>query len=212
MIDEATDIATDKNLCVDLCVRYFSVKNEMMMMMTVFLGLVQVIETTGQLCLRPLNHSYLCLICGEKIASDMAVMVPVTWWVNSNSLWSRIHAKAPNCQLMKCMCHSLALCIQKGFDKLPSSLGFLLKEIPKWFSKSTLRRDTCKDLFKVMSGSDIESSAVSTPFTKISTTRWLVRGKVLYDILTKWEELKAYFTCASVEVRVAGRTCVTRRE
>ena len=43
MIDEATDIATDKNLCV--CVRYFSVKNEMMM--TVFLGLVQVIETTG---------------------------------------------------------------------------------------------------------------------------------------------------------------------
>ena len=47
MIDEATDIATDKNLCVDLCVRYFSVKNEMMMMTTVFLGLVQVIETTG---------------------------------------------------------------------------------------------------------------------------------------------------------------------
>ena len=98
---------------------------------------------------------------------------------------------------MKCMCHSLALCIQKGFDKLPSSLGFLLKEIPKWFSKSTLRRDTYKDLFKVMSGSDNESSAVSTPFTKISTTRWLVRGKVLYDILTNWEELKAYFTCAS---------------
>ena len=34
------------------------------------------------------------------------------------------------------------------------------------------------------------------PFEKYSTTRWLVRGKVIYRILMNWEELKAYFMTA----------------
>ena len=34
---------------------------------------------------------------------------------------------------------------------------------------------------------------VPLPFEKPSATRWLVRGKVLYNLLVNWEELKAYF-------------------
>jgi hypothetical protein len=36
------------------------------------------------------------------------------------------------------------------------------------------------------------------PLEKPSFTRWLVRGKVMFNILMKWEELKAYFTSAEI--------------
>ena len=89
---------------------------------------------------------------------------------------------------------SLALCIQKGFDKLPSHLGFMLSEVPKWFSKSALWRDNYKELSDVMDP-DGERKGTPTPFQKMSTTRWLVRGKIVFNTL-HFEELKIYFTCA----------------
>ena len=75
---------------------------------------------------------------------------------------------------------------------MPANLGFLLKEIPKWFSKSTTRREAVKELLRVMNPSD-ESRAKPLPFQKMSTTRWLVRGKVIYNLVVNWEEIKAYF-------------------
>ena len=112
-----------------------------------------------------------------------------------NSVSSRIVAVAPNCLQVKCICHSLALCVQHSFDKLPSSLGFLLAEIPKWFSKSTLRREAFKTLFSVMNPSG-EQKGIASPFERYSKTRWLVRGKVIFNCLVNWEELKAYYMCA----------------
>lgn len=61
-----------------------------------------------------------------------------------NSVWSRLREVNPNCILMKCNCHSLTLCVQHGFNKLPSNLGYVLQEIPGWFSQSTIRRDEYK--------------------------------------------------------------------
>jgi uncharacterized membrane protein YbaN (DUF454 family) len=40
----------------------------------------------------------------------------------------------------------------------------------------------------------------SLPFEKPSFTRWLVRGKVMFNILINWEELKAYFTSAELSI------------
>jgi hypothetical protein len=36
------------------------------------------------------------------------------------------------------------------------------------------------------------------PFEKPSFTRWLMRGKVMFNMLINWEELKAYFTSAEL--------------
>ena len=94
-------------------------------------------------------------------------------------VWSRLVAVAPHCIKMKCICHSLALCVKHAFEKLPSSLGFLLAEIPKWFSKSTMGREAFKMLYEVMSPDDDQK----VPFEGHSTTRWLVRGKVIFRIL-----------------------------
>jgi len=34
------------------------------------------------------------------------------------------------------------------------------------------------------------------PFEKPSATRWLARGKILFNMLMSWHELKAYFVSA----------------
>ena len=105
---------------------------------------------------------------------------------------------------MKCICHSLALCIQYAVSKLPSNIGFLLAEIPAWFRQSPTRREAYKNLYQVMNTSDSEEIpyAAPLPFEKPCTTRWLVCGKVMFKILMNWEELKAYFvTCETVETK-----------
>ena len=113
-----------------------------------------------------------------------------------NSVSSRITQKCPNCILNKCVCHSLALCVQKAFEHLPSNLGFLLAEIPNWLSNSVIRRCAYKLLFKEMNEEDQESNL---PFLKMCGTRWLVRGRVIKRVLGNWITLKSYFLSAMHE-------------
>lgn len=101
-----------------------------------------------------------------------------------NSVFTRIKQKAPHCIQLKCTCHSLALRIQHAFCKLPSNIAFLLREVPNWFSHSTIRRDAFSSLFNVMNA-------------------WLVMGKVMYNILMNWYELLAYFSV--VEMSLSGQ-------
>ena len=129
-----------------------------------------------------------------------------------NSVWTRLKAISPNGVQLKCVCHSLALCIQQAVSKLPSNIGLLLCEVPSWFSNSKSRQKAYKQLFIVMNteSANTHSSSQPLPFQKVSLTRWLVRGKVMYNLLISWETLKAYFTCfkqnyARYEVKYKAR-------
>lgn len=68
----------------------------------------------------------------------------------------------------------------------------MLHEIPSHFSHSTVRRDRFMNIQKTMA--DDLTSKTKTPFAKYCTTRWLVRGKVIKNILDNWEELTLYFS------------------
>lgn len=105
---------------------------------------------------------------------------------------------------MTCICHSLALCIKHSFEKVPANLGFMLSEIPKWFSNSILRREAYIKLLETFNG-NIESSTLPLPFQKFCQTRWLVRGKVIFNILLNWEELKLYFSLAEAKGEASVR-------
>lgn len=194
LIDESTDVSSDKNLCI--CVRFYS--DTVGKVVTALLGIVPVTETTGEALFKCTKG--LLVKCGLAVedcigfSSDGASNMTG----ENNSLWSRLRSQSPNCIKIQCTCHSLALCIQKGFEKLPSNLGFMLQEIPKWFRKSSLRRENYKMLFETMNTGD-ERPGTPLPFLGLSLTRWLVRGKVIYNTLVNWMELKAYFHCATVQ-------------
>lgn len=108
----------------------------------------------------------------------------------NNSVFTRLKQFSPNLVQIKCICHSLAKCAEYAFNKLPSCLAFLLKNIPKWFSKSQVRKDAFMDLFARFEGSDV----FRTPFDKYSETRWLARGKVCRNLINNWDILKEYFS------------------
>lgn len=199
LVDEATDLAVNKHVCV--VIRYFS--ESRCKIATEFVGLVPVVGATGNDIFLALNTLLekigLTLSDCVGFASDGASSMTG----EHNSVWSRVRQQSPYCQLNKCVCHSLSLCVEKAFDKLPSSLGYLLHEIPKWFSKSIIRREKYKELFLVMDPNE-ERKGTPLPFQKLSNTRWLVRGKVLYNLLVNWEELQAYF---AVALPVADASC-----
>eukprot|EP00794_Sanderia_malayensis_P010381 gene10381-biopygen7566 len=190
LIDESTDVSSEKNLCV--AVRYFDEARGTIA--TDYAGLISVCGAKGselfahlKTTLEEMGMSLSnCIGFGSDGASAMIGQ--------HDSVWSRIKADSPDCQLNRCICHSLALCIEKAFEKMPSNLGYLLAEIPKWFHKSKIRREAFKDLFNTMDPNE-ERKGMPLPFQKTSAIRWLVRGKVIYHLLVNWEELKAYFSC-----------------
>jgi len=69
-----------------------------------------------------------CIGFGSDSASNMVG--------EHNSVWSRIKERSPNCILFRCICHSLAKCVEEAFGVLPCQLGFLMSEVSQWFSKS----------------------------------------------------------------------------
>lgn len=191
MVDETTDTSCDK--IVAFLMKYYSANDNEIK--TVLLGMKKVISTTGEDLFEALSsqleESGLDISRMTGYASDGASNMVG----ENNSLWSRIKQAARNCVMLKCICHSLALCVSHAFDKLPSSIAYISRETPKWFRKSTLRRDQFKKIYDVMN--DEEPAEAETPFQKLSDTRWLVRGKVMSKILANWHELKAYFDCAA---------------
>ncbi|RUS91788.1 hypothetical protein EGW08_000496 [Elysia chlorotica] len=198
LIDESTDISLQKLMCV---VVVYVGKNGKVKF--AYLGLIPVVAADAATLFAALEEelrSYGQTLenCVGFSSDGASVMVG-----NNNSVWTRIKEKSPQCVQLKCICHSLALSIQHAFCKLPSNVAFLIKEIPGWFSNSPLRRDNFCTLFNVMnSDSGLESGeSHPTPFTKTSATRWLVRGKVLYNILTNWHELMAYFSVVEASTK-----------
>ena len=144
IVDESTDVSCDKHLAV--CVRYYSKLEKRIV--TAFLSLIPVAKATCkdlfEALSRCLKKSGLGLVNCISYASDGASVTVG----EHDSVLSRIKVASPHCVLIKCICHSLALCIKRAFKKMPANLGFMLSEIPKWFSKSVIRRDAYKELFE----------------------------------------------------------------
>eukprot|EP00794_Sanderia_malayensis_P004204 gene4204-biopygen3455 len=159
---------------------------------TAYVGMVEVVGATGESLFQAMKAAL------DEFGLDLAHCFGFasggasTVMEERNSVWLRIHSGSPNCTKMKCICHSLALCTQHTFEKMPTNLGFLPKDVPRWFSKSIVRRESLKELLSVM-GTNEEGAVKPLRFQKMSATRWLVRGKIIYNTLINWEEIKAYF-------------------
>ena len=169
IIDESTDISANKHLCI--LVRFFSVlKNEIV---TKFMGLILVHEATGENIFHLLGEEI--KKCGQSLANCIGFATDGASNMTgcNNSVWTRIKDISPNCVQLKCICHSLALCIENAVSKLPSNIAFLSSEIPHWFCNSSLRRENYIDLFNVINAATESETAryAPLPFEKSSFTR-----------------------------------------
>ena len=163
MIDESTNIACNKHLCI--VDRYYSTAEKKIA--TSFVGMVAVIKASSEQIFQSMK---LCLEKSGLRVSDcigFASDVAAAMIGQHDSVWSRIVKESPYCIMVKCICHFLALCIKHAFEKLPSNLGFLLSEIPKWFSNSILRSEEYKKLFDANNADTDSSSFVSRSLVKL---------------------------------------------
>jgi len=211
LVDETTDISVEK-ICA-ICARYFSEMESKVV--TVFLGLYRTIHTTGAEVFSVIEN---CIAEYDLVIENMIGFGcdGASSMVGShNSVFSRIQAANPHTVLMKCVCHSLALCVQHAFEVMPSDVGYILSVISSWFSNSDIRRMEYQSLFEAFEIDDDANedstffgsvcASVAMPFVKFSKTRWLVRGRVIAIILSHWEPLKQYFATVLHHCPVAAR-------
>jgi hypothetical protein len=130
ILDESTDILTQKHL--HMLVQILC--NKRKQTVTGFIGLIPMQEATGEKIFNLTDEEIKG--CGQSLANcvDFAMDGASNMVGCNNSMWPRLKAVFPFCVQHKCICHSLAPCIQYTVSKLPSNIGFYCQKYPTGFA------------------------------------------------------------------------------
>lgn len=129
MEDEMIDILVMKDLVIIIC--YFNEKQ--CKVIDCLFEIVFVLFVIGELIFNVIQKilDWYCLDLKKCVVfgcDGVSVMVG-----QYSLVWFRIKDVNLSCIFMKCICYLLVLCVQYGFYKLLSKLGYLLQEIFVWF-------------------------------------------------------------------------------
>lgn len=193
LIDESTDIAVHKYL--GIIIIYYSCTHKKIISTYLDLpmlfecdadGIVATIKTTLTRFDIPLQN-----LMG--IGTDNAsVMTGV-----NNGVHAKLKRELPNLVLVRCICHSLQLAVSAVTKQfLPRNLEFIIKETYDWFSRSSSRQATYKELFKLINDGHEPLKIVQS-----CQTRWLSIESAVARIYTQWLELKTHFHLAKLKER-----------
>lgn len=188
IIDESTDIACVKHLCV--CVRYYSPSHNKIV--SQFLGLIPVTSTTAVSLYQHIKDFFSeicvsltqCFAIGTDGASNLCG--------RNHSVYQLMKQDIPNLILMKCTCHSLHLACSHASDEMPSNIDYMLRETYNWFHRSALRREDYMKIHRL-----INDGKDPLQLVPLSGTRWLARSNCVKRILNQWDSLKTHFQFAS---------------
>lgn len=182
--DESTDLSNQKSLClvVRICIN-FEIND-------LFFGLLNV-EKCDALSLYYLivNHfnnnniNYKQNMIGFA-ADGAAVMTGKT-----HSVAQLLKKDIPDLFIIKCVCHSLALCSSYACLKLPSAVETLARDVYNYLSNSPKRLGQFKEIQKIL---EIKLLNILHP----CQTRWLSLETVVNRLLDLCEPLKIYFAFA----------------
>ncbi|XP_075161555.1 E3 SUMO-protein ligase KIAA1586-like [Haematobia irritans] len=103
-----------------------------------------------------------------------------------NSVASRFKKEIPHLFVIKCVCHSLALCSSKAALRLPSSVETLTRQIYNYIAESPKRINTFAEIQTLL---EFKPRKILHP----AQTRWLSLEMVVNRILDLYEPLKIYF-------------------
>lgn len=187
IIDESTDIACVKHLCV--CVRFYNAT--LNKIASHFLGLIPVTSTTAESLYQHIKDYFMeigldlkqCLALGTDGASNLCGC--------HHSVYTLMKKDIPELLLVKCICHSLHLVCSHASDELPSCIDHMLRESYNWFHRSALRKEAYMEIYKL-----INDGKEPLQLVPLSGTRWLARSNSVKRILDQWSSLKLHFEIA----------------
>lgn len=103
-----------------------------------------------------------------------------------NSVSSKLKEDIPHLHTMKCICHSLALCVSHAVEKLPSSIEELLSEVYCYIRYSSKRNEALNYYQKLF---DIPEHKL----LKLIKLRWSSLRGVVSRFLEQYDPLVAFF-------------------
>lgn len=182
-IDESTDISTTKNLsivvriAIDGKIRdlFFDLlKVELADAVTIYNRLVEMFEKS--------NINYKSNLIG--FAADRAAVMTG----KNHSVAKVLRNDCPNLVIIKCVCHSMALCASYACKKLPSVVEKMAKNIYNYIQNSPKRVSNFEKICTIL------ESGKPKKILHPSQTRWLSLESVVNRLLEMYNELLAYFT------------------
>lgn len=157
IVDESTDLATDKVLCI--MIKYYSTKRKEII--TTFYRIILLekcdAESLFTVVKRQLLNDNLILNNLIGVGVDGAnVMVG-----QHHSFATLLKKEIPDVVIIKCICHSLHLCAEKACQTLPKRLEFFIREVHNYFSHSPKRiTEYRKSILKFKRHSTKQSSKI----------------------------------------------------
>nr|CAH7750005.1 unnamed protein product [Callosobruchus chinensis] len=201
IIDEATDIASVKTLCI--CVRFFHPK--LGKIVTLFWNIIQLFsgDEPDQANKGATSERLFTAIQNEFSSKNINLTNIIgfasdgcnTMFGSHNSVASKLKDALPGVMVQKCICHSLHLCASEACKCLPRRCEDMARNIHNFFKNSAKRQAMFKE-FQVFC--DVDPHQILRP----SQTRWLSLLSVVRRILEQWEPLRLFFTSTYIEHRV----------
>ncbi|CAG4963162.1 unnamed protein product [Parnassius apollo] len=149
IVDETTDISTDKILCI--MIRYFSkIKQDII---TTFYRYIKISKCDATTIYETIKNTLL----EDSLRLEMLVGIGLD---GTNVMIGEHHSVAallkrdlPDIIIVNCTCHSLHYCAEKSSESMPRQLEFLIRECHNWFSYSSKRLEAYRDLYEIMNKS-----------------------------------------------------------
>ncbi|QQP52716.1 Uncharacterized protein FKW44_004950, partial [Caligus rogercresseyi] len=106
----------------------------------------------------------------------------------NNSVFRHLQKVNPQIKLLKCVCHSIQLCVSRAVETLPRNLEYIVAHSYSWFSHSAVRRREYVKVYGLINPGEMPLKLV-----QMSSTRWLSIHDCCARILSQWDELKLHF-------------------
>lgn len=195
MVDESTDVATVKTMCV--IVKYYDLN--LGRTVSRFWDLIQMFDDKNAAPTRVTDYSATAeKIFHAIIKSLRDSYVPLeniigfgsdgcnTMMGCRNSVSSRFRQLCPGICVFKCLCHSLHLCAADACKELPHDAEKLTRLIYNYFKNSSKRQAELKE-FQAFTETDVHK------ILRPAQTRWLSLSSVVNRIMEQWTALRLYF-------------------
>lgn len=193
MVDESTDVASVKTMCV--VVKYYDLTSGHIV--SRFWDLIQIFDDKNA----GLTGDYSAT--AEKLFDSITKSfrdknVPLeniigfgsdgcnTMMGCRNSVSSRLRQLCPGITVIKCLCHSLHLCASDACKELPNDAEKLTRLIYNYFKNSSKRQAELKE-FQAFTDTNIHK------ILRPAQTRWLSLSSVVNRIMEQWNALRLYF-------------------